>query len=347
MKKLISLFISLAILAVIYWRIDFAKLVANFARCDGFWMTVSLLMVVPLTMFTAWRLQQLMPRKGQLGFGEANRLILAASVLNLVLPSKMGDIAKAWFMRDRSNLSGTLALSLVVFEKACDMLSLLAWCVFGLIWVKVADAQAMQAFAPPDWLSRMGWGSEAFYWLSVLIVGGSLTLGVLLLGSKAFATFFFNFAGRFAPGKIRSKLAKLSASWGEMHDYFWASKARLAKVTLTSLFIWFLHLLQIWLFILALKATTPFWANLALSPLAILAGLLPIPTFGGAGTRDGALIVLYAPYFAADKAAALGVLCTARYLLPALGGLPFVGQYFQTVKTMQKAELAEPVANVG
>ena len=342
MKKILSLVISLAILALIYWRIDFSKLVGEFIKCDRFWMAVSLLMVVPLTTFTAWRLQQLMPRRGQLGFGEANRLILAASVLNLVLPSKMGDIAKAWFMKDRSGLSGTLTLSLVVFEKACDMLSLLFWCVFGLAWVKLAGSKAMDAFAPPEWLSKMGWGSEAFYWICVMIVGGSLAVGLLLLGSKAFATFFFDIAARFAPGKISAKLTKLSGSWSEMHDYFWESKARLAKVTLTSVLIWFLHLLQIWLFIIALRATTPFLANLALSPLGILAGLLPIPTFGGAGTRDGALIVLYAPYFPAETAAALGVLCTARYLLPAIGGLPFVGQYFQTLKAMKKDELVAP-----
>src|ERR1044071_5009473 len=99
-----------------------------------------------------------------------------------------------------------------------------------------------------------------------------------------------------------------------MHGYFWKDKLQLAAVSLTSVFIWFLHLLQIWLFILALKASVPFLTNLALSPLAILAGLLPVPTFGGAGTRDGALVVLYAPYFEAPKALALGLLCTARYI---------------------------------
>ena len=61
-----------------------------------------------------------------------------------------------------------------------------------------------------------------------------------------------------------------------MHAYFWASKRRLAKVTITSVFIWFLHLLQIWLFVLALRAWIDFTANLAISPLAILAGLLPL-----------------------------------------------------------------------
>ncbi|HEX8295906.1 MAG TPA: lysylphosphatidylglycerol synthase transmembrane domain-containing protein [Chthoniobacteraceae bacterium] len=341
MKKLVSLVISVAILALIYWKIgpeNRAELLAIFRRCDPLWMVLSLGMVVPLTLFTSWRLQQLMPtassssssspaeEKDQaprsqqtLGFGEANKLILVASVLNLVLPSKMGDIAKAWFMRDRSGLSGSLALSLVVFEKSCDMLSLLLWCVFGL------------AIYPEK---------NSVFWLMTTAVAGMLLLGCLLLGSKAFAAFFFRTAGRFAPEKMGKKLASLANSWSEMHDYFWSSKRRLLTVTITSVFIWFLHLLQIWMFILALRASVPFVTNLALSPLAILAGLLPIPTFGGAGTRDGALVVLYAPYFAAPVALALGLLCTARYLLPAIGGLPFAGEYLARAKTMKKSELA-------
>ena len=315
MKRLFSIVVSVAILALIYWKIgpaNRAALLRIFAQCDPLWMTLSLGMVVPLTMFTAWRLQQLMPARNALAFGEANRLILVASVLNLVLPSKGGDIAKAWFMKDHSaGLSGSLALSLVVFEKSCDMLSLLLWCVFGL-------------FLYPK--------KDAVFWTMTAAVTGMLLLGLLLLGSARFAAFFFRVGVRFAPGKIKAKLEKLSASWAEMHDYFWTSKSRLALVSSTSVFIWFLHLLQIWLFILALRASVPFLANLALSPLAILAGLLPIPTFGGAGTRDGALVALYAPYFAAPTALALGLLCTARYILPAIGGLPFAGRYFAAAR---------------
>jgi uncharacterized membrane protein YbhN (UPF0104 family) len=329
MKRLLSIFISLIILGILYWKIDFAKLLPVFAASDPLWMTLSLGMVVPLTLSTAWRLQRLMPRAGLLGFAEANRLILAASVLNLVLPSKMGDIAKAWFM------------SLVVFEKACDMLSLLLWCVFGLLWVKISGAIALDAFALGGWLPEAG--GEAVFWLAFAVVAGSLALGILLLGSKAFAGFFFSLAGRMAPGKIGSKFVALSASWNEMHAYFWESKARLAKVVLTSIGIWFLHLLQIWLFILALRATCPFIANLALSPLAILAGLLPL-TFAGVGTRDAALVIFYAPYFAAPTGAALGLLCTARYILPAVGGLPFAGPYLTAARSMKKPDLRTATA---
>ncbi len=313
MKRLLSIVVSALILAVIYWKIDFAGLLQVFRNANLSWMAISLGMVVPITLITAWRLQQLMPVGGRLGFGEANRLILAASVLNMVLPSKMGDIAKAYFMRDRGHLSGSLALSLVVFEKASDLLSLLLWCAFGLL-----------LYPSKDWL----------FWLMTLSVAAGLSLGILLLASPKIAQSCFGLGQKIAPKKLRAKLGKLSYAWQEMHDYFWHDKANLVKIALTSIVLWFLHLLQIWFFILTLNAWTPFLTNLALSPLAILAGLMPL-TFAGVGTRDAALIAFYAPYFDAATAAALGLLCTSRYLLPALGGLPFLNQYLSSLKTQR------------
>ena len=118
MKRLLSLAISLLILAVLYWKIELTSLVEVFQTAHPLWMVIGLGMVVPTTWFTARRLQFLMPVHHPLSFWEAHKLILAASSLNMVLPSKAGDIAKAYFMRDRGHLSGSLALSLVVFEKS-------------------------------------------------------------------------------------------------------------------------------------------------------------------------------------------------------------------------------------
>jgi uncharacterized protein (TIRG00374 family) len=310
MKRLISLAVSLVILAVIYTKIDGVGLLAVFQNCHRLWMAIALGMVVPLTMLTSWRLQQLTPTSAGLGFGQANRLILAASVLNMVLPSKMGDLAKAYFMRDRGHLTGSLALSLVVFEKACDMLSLLLWCAFGLLLYPQKDV---------------------LFWLMTTGVTAGLLVGILLLYSRQFSQLFFTAATRIAPKKIKLKLDKLRFSWGEMHDYFWRDRRHLGKIVSTSILIWFGHLLQIWFFILALNAWVPLLDNLALSPLAILAGLMPL-TFAGVGTRDAALILFYQPYFDAATGAALGLLCTSRYLMPAIAGFPFLGQYLATLK---------------
>jgi len=317
MKRFISLAVSLVILGIIYVQIDFEGLVRVLQNCHPFWMAVSLLMVIPTTGITAWRLQQLVPHSVRIGFAEANRLILAASVLNMILPSKMGDIAKAYFIKQRGHLEGSLALSLVVFEKACDLLSLLLWCVFGL------------ALYPEK---------DLFFWGMTGGVALLLAIAILLLASRKFARLFFRVSKRISPAKLRDKFEGLQISWHQMHDYFWSDRRQLTQIMLTSIFIWFLHLFQIWLFILALNATAPLLASLALSPLAILAGLLPL-TFAGMGTRDAALIALYQPYFAAPTAAALGLLATSRYLLPAIAGIPFLGRYFSLARQMKREKM--------
>ena len=313
LKRFISLAVSIAILLIIYSKIDTNKLIEIFQKCDPVWMIISLGMVIPLVVFTSWRLQQLMPKGTSLEFIEANRLILGSSVLNMVLPSKMGDIAKAYFMRERNGVSGSLSLAIVIFEKACDMLSLLLWCALGLILYPAKDS---------------------IFWIMTIGVVGGLILGLLMLGSRQFADLFFNLSTNLFPKKIAEKLNKMQNSWQEMHNYFWGDRQQLLIITVTSIFIWFLHLLQIWLFIIALKASAPFIISVALSPLSLLAGLLPL-TFAGIGTRDAALIYFYQPYFNEVTGAALGWLCTSRYFLPAIIGLPFLGQMLAATKKMK------------
>jgi glycosyltransferase 2 family protein len=316
LKRFISIVISTVLLFYLYSRIEITKLWNVFQNCAPVWMMISLGMLIPLTLVTAWRLQQLMPKGNKIGFLEANRLILGSSVLNMVLPSKMGDIAKAYFMCDRNNLSGTLSLVIVIFEKACDLLSLLLWCIFGL-------------FFYPE--------KNALFWSITIIITGSFLVGVGLLAWCKFADLFFTLSSKIAPKKIQKKLQQMQNSWVEMQSFFLSDRKNLLLITLTSIFIWFLHLLQIWFFILALKAWTPFIISLALSPLSILAGLLPL-TFAGVGIRDAALIWFYQPYFSEAVGAALGLLCTSRYFLPALVGLPFLGQMMATVRHYKKVD---------
>ena len=98
-----------------------------------------------------------------------------------------------------------------------------------------------------------------------------------------------------------------------------------------TLFIWFLHLLQIWLLAAALHAPVPLLSSLGLSSLALLAGLAPL-TLAGVGTRDVATIYLFAPFLTAPTGAALGLMLTLRYVLPGLAGLPFLAEYIDVIR---------------
>jgi len=323
-KKIVSVCVSLAILTLIYRQIDVTALGNVLLDSDKFWLAVSLAMVIPLTGLTAWRLSLLVPRASGLGIGEATRLTLMASVLNMILPSKMGDIAKAYAITQRSALPGSDALALVVFEKGWDMIALLLWCVAALLFL-------------PD--------KGPMFWALALATGGMLAVGLLLMASRTAATLIFATIRRVAPGRLGGKVTSLSEAWDGVLRRFWVNPVRAAALVALSVFIWFLHLLQIWLFILALNAWTPFAVSLGLASLAILAGLLPL-TFAGIGTRDAALILLFQPYLAASTAGALGVLCTLRYVLPALGGLPLVGQYLDAVRAFRRRGTVGPSGKV-
>ncbi|MEF2074527.1 lysylphosphatidylglycerol synthase transmembrane domain-containing protein [Consotaella aegiceratis] len=304
MKKLVGLIVSAIILALLYAFIDVDALWAAMRAADPVWLTAGILFVVPLTLLTAWRLT-LVAAGTRLGFFESNRLILAASTLNMFLPSKLGDLAKGHVLSRRHGMRASLAFAVVVLEKALDMMSLLVWGVFGLLVVG-ADRPLMLLFLLP--------------------VGGGLLLLALMISPLPLLPFILKHFGRILPTRIATAVGAFSDSWQAMTDWFWRSRGHALNVILLSVVIWGAHLFQFWLFCRALGAAVPILENAAFATLSILVGLLPF-TFAGVGTRDAAIVFFYAPYLSPGAAAVLGLLATLRYVLPAVGGAPFVADF--------------------
>ncbi|MBE90597.1 MAG: lysylphosphatidylglycerol synthetase [Rhodospirillaceae bacterium] len=313
MRITITAIISLAILGVIYWQIDLGSLRKALLMVDWRYFGLAVIMIFPLTAMSAWRLSFLAPVQAKLSFFQSLNLTLMASVLNVILPSKLGDLTRFYVLTRKGHLPPANALTLVVFEKAWDVLALLFWCSLGLFIIA---------------------STSTFYWIvsvAVLIVA---FLGVLMVSSFGFAEVCFSTAISLAPGRLPDKIATLQAAWLDTLVQFWSDKRNAAIVIIGSVILWLLHICQIWLFVFALNHTIPFASNAAMASLSIFVGLLPF-TFAGIGTRDVALIFFYQPFLAAPVAAALGLFCTLRYLLPALIGLPFLGQYLATARRIK------------
>jgi glycosyltransferase 2 family protein len=304
MRKLIGLAVSALILALLYAFVDVGALVRAARQADRWWLAAGILFVVPLTLLTSWRLT-LLVAEVRLGFLESNRLILAASTLNMFLPSKLGDLAKSGVLARRHGLKPSLSFAVVVLEKALDMASLLLWGVFGLVVVGW-DRPPMLLFLAP--------------------VGAGLALLAALIGPFRLLPFLLVRFGRWVPGKVARLVANFAGSWGEVCDWFWREPRHAAGVLALSVLIWGAHLFQFWLFCRALGAAVPILENAAFATLSILVGLLPF-TFAGVGTRDAAIVYFYAPYLDPGAAAVLGILATLRYLVPAVLGAPFVADF--------------------
>lgn len=301
MKRLIAIAVSATILVIIWASIDPAAIARAFTAANPFWLVLGLAAVVPITYVTAVRFRML--TGADLGVWSAMRLILSASTLNAFLPSKMGDIAKAWVLRRRYGYGGEHALSLVILEKMLDMGSLLLWGSFACLWLSAGKP--------------------------ILLLGAAATLGglaliVLLILPSSPAV---RIASRL-PGKIGKAARSFSAEWQSTVAGFWAHRRRAAEALGTSIGLWALHLAQFWLFARSLNPAIPFLDNMAFATLAILVGLLPF-TMAGIGTRDAAIILFYSAWLRPAEGAVLGVLATSRYLIPAFAGLPFVRDYWE------------------
>lgn len=304
MKRLVGLCVSLAIVALIWWRVDVGAIAAAAAQSDPVWLGLGLSAVVPLTLITAWRFQRLSESK--VGLGTACRLVLSASTLNLFMPSKMGDIAKAWVLTRRHGFPPRLALALVVFEKLLDFASLLVWGVLALAWIAHGSA----------WLWFAAAGTAGLLLLLLVLI---LPIPLASRGLRWFATFL--------PEKIEGAIGDFLEQWDLVVARFWRCPSHALGVIAISLVLWAAHLAQFWLFARALDAAVPLIDNMAFATLSILAGLLPF-TVAGVGTRDAAIVFFYGVWLSPAAGAVLGVLATMRYIVPAIAGLPFMRDYW-------------------
>lgn len=302
MRQMTSILLSLLIVALLWYHIDARAILTAMRDADPLWLGAGLLWVVPLTIGTSWRFGLL--SRTELGLPASTRLILSASTLNLLLPSKMGDVAKAWVLRTRYRFDGRHALALVLLEKLTDLASLLAWGVGASLLMTSGLLQ------------------------NIATAGLALLLGLLLLLLSPINPIasFLRRSASWLPARIGKLFDGFGAQWGSTIEWFWHSRGRAALVWVVSLLLWAGHLVQIWMFARAM-GQVPLAGSMAAATLAILAGLLPF-TMAGIGTRDAALVVLYAAWLSPAQGAALGVLATMRYLLPAIAGLPFVHDYW-------------------
>lgn len=91
----------------------------------------------------------------------------------------------------------------------------------------------------------------------------------------------------------------------------------------TTGILWLLHFAQLHLFLLCCDVDVSWALTLQRVPLAIFAGLVPA-AFCGIGTRDAALVYLFADTADASRLAVVGLLTALRYLIPGAVGIPIL-----------------------
>ncbi|HEY7491603.1 MAG TPA: lysylphosphatidylglycerol synthase transmembrane domain-containing protein, partial [Candidatus Tectomicrobia bacterium] len=294
MKKF-AILATVLVLVLLYTRIDLLALLQQLRQMNMVFFLLALSLFVPQIFVTALRWQCMVRDVCPMSTLDAARLILAGKALNALVPSKLGEMSKAYFLKTRANLDLSKGGALVVLEKALDVLGLCTLMLIGVLLIP--------RHGPVETSATLAAG------LAIVVVAGLCTCRTGGLQ-------------RWLQGKrgLAQRLATLLESWEAILARWKAHHMRLAGIVLLSVGLWLLHLVQIYLFFVALHSSVAIKTVFAYVPLSIFIGLLPL-TIGGMGTRDSALILLFAPYESAVVMAGVGVLCSLRYWMDTLLGL--------------------------
>lgn len=325
MKRLIALAVSIFILALILTHVDRAALWSNIQATRMGPFMFAMFLFIPQNAILAWRWRAMASLFAPISWRRSISMILASQSLNVVLPSKLGDLTKALFLKKANALDLPRAINLVVFEKALDMGSLCLLAFIGAIAALVA--------APPV-------ENPAAFHAAVLTTAGlsaavMATVGIFYFVPLNRLPFYARVRAALGKNPKFAKVERLIDSSHEVVSLLQARHARRGRIIAVSISLWCLHMLQIYYFFVSLNAPVPVLVFCSLMPLAIFAGLLPISLFG-VGTRDAVIIYLFGKYYPAATLAGVGMYVSLRYLVPALAGLPFLHEYFSDPKALKQ-----------
>jgi len=283
---------TLLIFYFIFQQVSIQDLVLTLKNANPFYLGASLFPLILSLYFITRRWQTFLSAMGfAISFRQCFNVLMAAFPLTAVTPSKAGDFARAYYLKDEIPMSRTVGS--VLTEKVFDVIVLIAFALLGTIYYQRYEL---------IWLFLV---SLALVSLLVLVLRRGVGLPV---GSS-----------------WNDRIDNIALSMRSLLD----NRVLFVKTTIFSIVIWFLAMLQVLMFFYALGIDVDLLYLFANIPIAIFIGMLPV-SIGGMGTRDAAIIFLFSDCGTVSELLAVGVLFSLfRYWLMSIIGLPFMNGLFK------------------
>ncbi|MCD6310045.1 MAG: flippase-like domain-containing protein [Candidatus Eremiobacteraeota bacterium] len=293
-NSLVAFGITVLIFYLLFKAIRPAAVLDTFNRADLSrvpWLLVPVLLNM-LAPTDKWR--RILRALGcKISFSEMLTVMMGCIPLKLVIPGKIGELARAFYLSSRKKFLLATGVGVIAFNK---VLILMALCFFVLIG-------RILAALSPVWMGLAG-----TVLLVVILWGLDVPFGMLISRSKGESKF----------GKILQDMGKafVGLSRCQRLGYFFYTLFSESNFVITALLLF-------WIF----HVKVPFPEAVSLAPLAVLIGQLPIG-ISGFGTREAAFLVLFQPWAGSDTLLAVALAYSfVEYILPSIIGLFFMPKF--------------------
>ena len=297
--KVIALLISSAILLVLYAKVDLSTLHDVFRKMNYDYISPLLISFVAIYLLVALRWVILAQPYCTLTYSSAMKMIVSSSSLNIIVPSKLGSFAKAYFMASKGIVDTKTAISMTMYEKFSDLAAMSAVFIVSAVIHHNYDMAI------------------------ILILSLSLIIIICFVSLHKVNVFNCEWIKRLRGVKAVNRIIEILEVIYIYQKSPSVDRQCLIHSSLISLALWSVHTIQLSLFFYLLDLRVPIYTISTYMICAIFVGLLPI-TIAGMGTRDLAILYLFDGLLTYSEAICIGILSTLRYIIPTVIGLPFL-----------------------
>ena len=241
MKKIIGIVFSVIFLILALYRANFAQIGKALIGVKLDWLILAVLVYLSTFIPRTLRWQRLLMPIKPFRFYGLLPIILVGYMANNLLPMRVGELFRAYFLKEKEKVSGSSALATILVERVCDGLTLVLVLVVVLVF-----------FPQKQWVHIVGWTAGAVFFTGLI---GTILLpryGDLIQGGPLLSSLKDKPWGRWLITKLGAFLIGLRGL---------SSPADFAVIGSLSALIWFVEGVVLYLVTLAF--------GLSLSPAGI------------------------------------------------------------------------------
>ncbi len=249
-------------------------------------------LVYPWFGIERWR--RIVENSYPLKFLQAAKIYFYGEGLNLMLPSKAGDISKALFLKRLQVCPLPYANGTVIYEKLLDVISIVIIFSFARLAGEHLNAD---------------YDKHVLIFITLFCISAVILFNLHYLKNKTFK--FFSKKFNVFPEPVIN-----------FFDYFQEIKENFFSVVVFlffSIIFWLGHFFQIYLFAISANIDIAYVQILFYLPLVIIITLIPI-TIGGYGSREVSLLFFLNDFSNAENIVLASLLISLRYLVPGIIG---------------------------
>ncbi len=263
--------IGLALFVFIIARAGPLKIVQVLSDVDLYYLLLSIGMVALVTVLKGFKWKMVIGMHGcDYRFSQSVRVWLIGALTGIITPGRAGDLIRALYLNKHCKGLGR-CISTVVIDRAIELAVALVFASFGIVLFSA-------------WFGE----SALLYVVITFVVIGFALLGLMFRKSfmrRALRPIFRVFVPARHEDRMRASFHEFYGSMGDIRK----RRGSLAAVSIFSVGIWLIQILEVQIFALALGIQIDYLYMLAVLSIVVIIELIPV-SVSGIGTRDAFLV---------------------------------------------------------